>query len=66
MNLDRNTVIGLVLAALFFQAWLFRYEVTPIMAGDGLGGAYVLDRWSGEVRFLRGFGINQAVPPTPR
>lgn len=55
-----------VAAALLFCAWFFRYDVTPIASGDGMGGAYILDRWTGDVRFLRGFQMNQAVPPNPR
>lgn len=34
-------------------AVLFRYEVTPLVAGE-LPAAFVLDRWTGETYFLAG------------
>lgn len=42
-------VIGCLLAG----AWFFRWQITPVQHGDGLGVAYMLNRWTGEHYVLR-------------
>jgi hypothetical protein len=35
-------------------AWFFRWDITPISNGDRWGGAYMLNRLTGDVYVLHG------------
>lgn len=42
-------------AAFLLVAWLFRYEIIPVTAGQAnYGYAYLFDRWTGRVDLLQG------------
>ncbi|MCA1490097.1 hypothetical protein I6F11_04085 [Ensifer sp. NBAIM29] len=45
--------LALVAMAVFALAWFFRYDVTPISAGDR-AGAYVVDRLTGKISLYAG------------
>lgn len=45
--------IAVASVAVAVLAVLFRYAVTPLVAGE-LPAAFVLDRWTGETYFLAG------------
>jgi len=49
------------LASCALLAWLFRYDIEA----TGQGPAYRLDRWSGNVAFVRGAVIEPSEPPAP-
>lgn len=40
--------------AVLFLAWFFRWDITPIANGDRWGGAYMLNRFTGDVYVLHG------------
>lgn len=46
-----NRWFYLVIAALIIAAWFFRWDVNTQHRGDGVGPAYVLDRWTGALYF---------------
>jgi hypothetical protein len=46
-------VAAVAVCALAIPAVLFRYTVTPLVAGE-LPAAFVLDRWTGETYFIAG------------
>lgn len=43
---SRHVWIVLTVSALFFTAWMFRYDTKPKVNGFGV---FVLDRWTGQV-----------------
>ena len=43
-------------------AWFFRLELVAINHGDGMGGAYLMNRWTGRVYFLRGTERMEVTP----
>jgi len=49
------------LASCALLAWLFRYDIDA----TGQGPAYRLDRWSGNVAFVRGAVIEPSEPTAP-
>jgi hypothetical protein len=49
------------LASCALLTWLFRYDIET----TGQLHAYRLDRWSGDVAFVRGTLIEQSEPPAP-
>jgi hypothetical protein len=38
---------------LVLASWFFRWEAIPVMRADGPASAYIMNRWTGEIRFLR-------------
>lgn len=44
--------VAVLLAVLGVVAHLSRYEIVAIQNGAGIGYAYKLDRWTGEVLFM--------------
>lgn len=44
----------LPVAATILVAWFFRWDITPVARGDGLGVAYMVNRWTGSVYMLHG------------
>ena len=55
MSQFERAMLAIVVVVLLAGAWAFRWEVTPINHGDGLGGAYMVNRWTGSVYFVRGW-----------
>ncbi|EHK57738.1 hypothetical protein MAXJ12_08444 [Mesorhizobium alhagi CCNWXJ12-2] len=47
--LGRWMVAGMVV--LIGLAWLARFDVNGVSRGDGWPGAYIVDRWTGEIKF---------------
>lgn len=45
-----HRVTWLVLAIAVMGAWMLRYDIQTVSAGHH-GGAYVLDRWTGQLTF---------------
>jgi len=42
-------------------SWLFRFTVVPL-GGEGGASAYLLDRWSGDVRWFHWSEVHQMKP----
>lgn len=53
MNLKEKIWLFIVVAVLLASAWFFRWEVTSVAGGEGGGRAYMLNRWTGAIYFLR-------------
>lgn len=53
MNKFERTVLAIVVTVLLAGAWFFRWAVTPINHGDSMGGAYMLNRWTGALYYVR-------------
>ena len=47
-------LLACVLVVLLCVAWAARWDVTPISSGDGFGGAYKLNRWTGSLYLIHG------------
>jgi len=57
------SIFVIALVALVALAWAFRWDVTPLHGGDSSGGAYMVNRWTGTVYFVRGFYMTEVKPP---
>ena len=47
-------VIFVLVLALIGVSWLFRLDVTPVSHGDRSGAVIMVNRWTGEMRFVQG------------
>lgn len=54
--------LALVVAALCFVAWFFRWDVIPIANGDRWGGAYMVNRLTGSIYVLHGTERHEVTP----
>ena len=52
-RLSRWLLAGLAAIVLIALAWAFRWEITPITNGEGMGSAYMLNRWTGSMYYVR-------------
>lgn len=62
MTAFQRAIVGLAAVGLVVAAVLFRFEVVIGSRGDGLPPAYVLDRWTGAVRFVLAGQARELVP----
>ena len=53
--MDKKNITLIVVGAGILLGWFFRLDVTPINSGDGIGAAFVLNRWTGESYYTRGY-----------
>jgi len=52
-RLTRKAVAYMIAVAfLALAGWFFRWDITPVQHGNGLGGVYMINRWTGTVYFL--------------
>lgn len=67
MNKDNVPVLAVVVAlvAILLGAWFFRWSVVPVPRSEGAPAAYMVDRLTGEVSYLR---LNEKfeVKPSPQ
>ena len=52
-RLTRWVLAGLAAIVLIALAWACRWEVTPITNGEGMGSAYMLNRWTGSMYYVK-------------
>jgi hypothetical protein len=56
MNLRTTALLLAAIAvAIAIAAWMLRYQLVPVPAGGegSVGFVYLLDRWTGEVKWIR-------------
>ncbi len=53
MNRFERAVLAIIVAVLLAGGWFFRWEVVPVSSGDNAARAYMLNRWTGAIYFLR-------------
>lgn len=63
MNIKQS--FAAILAALIALAWAVRWDVTPVQNGGAIGGAYMLNRWTGTVYFMHRSVSREVVPYKP-
>jgi hypothetical protein len=53
---QKTTALLLAAIAVVLAAWMLRYQLVPVPAGGegSIGFVYRLDRWTGEVKWIRG------------
>jgi hypothetical protein len=49
INMDKKYIFWIVAVVLITTSYLLRYEIVPVS-----NYAYILDRWTGEIRLLAG------------
>lgn len=64
MSTFQRALVGLIILALLMVAWMLRYELQPVTR-DGAATAYLLDRWTGETRYLNRETIEASIVPQP-
>lgn len=52
-RLTMKLIATVVLVLLFGLGWMFRWEITPIDGGESIGAAYMQNRWTGDVYYVR-------------
>jgi len=57
MTSFQRAIVALASAGILLAAFLCRFSVVPT-ARTGGGDAYVLDRWTGQVRYISGEEIS--------
>lgn len=53
-RLTAKLVCGVLVATLIATAWACRWQTVKLPAGDGPAGALLMNRWTGEMRYVQG------------
>lgn len=49
--MDKKHMALIAIGVAVVLGWFFRFDVTPIHGGESYGGAFVLNRWTGDSYF---------------
>lgn len=52
--MSKPVLVVLLAAVLAAFGWMFRWDISPVSSTNYSSGAYMVNRWTGEMRYLQG------------